>query len=51
MVLDTKPSAEFPIPGIVELFPVIGDDDSGNTKQVDDRLPGEVSNISPGDFC
>lgn len=51
VVFDTESDAELPVPGIVELFPIVGDDDLGNTKPTDDRLPGKVLNISLGDFC
>lgn len=51
MIFYTKPNTEFSVLGIVELFPVVGNDDSGNPKSVDDRLSSEVSNIPLGDFC
>lgn len=51
MVFDTKPNAEFLVSGIVELFPIVGNDDLGNPKSADDRVPSEVSNIPLGGFC
>lgn len=50
MVFYAKPNIEFLVSGVIELFPFISNDDSGNTKSTDDRLPGEVSNISLSDF-
>lgn len=50
MVLYIESNAELPVPGIVELFPVVGDYDPGNAKPTDDGFLSKVSDISLGDF-
>lgn len=50
VVLDSEFCIEFLILGIIELLSVVGDDDSGNLEQIDDRLPSEVTDVLLSEF-
>lgn len=51
VIFDAELYAEFPILGIVELFTVVSDNNSGNTKSADDGLLGEVLDVFLCNLC
>lgn len=51
MIFYAELCAKFSISGIIELRPIVGNDDPGDIESVDDGLPSEVLDASLSNLC